>query len=213
MLIHYFMSIPPRLKEAEQVLKAEALSSRELMQLALAFVEKCRWEEGAVHAPYLYQVVELLLCRGLDPKEKRDGYDLLSALIYVEHGYAAADTLALLFEHGADPNWAPGKDEGAFEQIDFDVWFGALEQENRQTYDAWLHSWMVFLGYGSRIKQPVRIFKEYDSEELFDLKNCGSTETITAGCPWKMGGFVSASMTKKPCGRSQRCENGRTAPV
>lgn len=167
-LRNVLLPVPPRMEEAEQLLKTEKLSSQELTQIALAFINECRWEEGTAYAPYLYQVMGLLLRHGLDPKEKRDGYELLSALLFVEHEYAAADTLGLLLEHGADPNYKPNDDEGAFEMLDFDIWFGALEQYKRQTYDAWLHSWMVFIGWDATI--PVKVFREYDSEELFDLR-------------------------------------------
>jgi len=166
------LSVQPKMDEAEQLLQAQKHTQQELMQIALDFIDACRWEGGPIYAPYLYQVMELLLRYGLDPKEKRDGHRLLSALLYVEYGYTAADTLGLLFEHGADPNYEPDDDESAFEKADFDIWFGALEQYNRQTYDAWLHSWMVFIGYGATVpdgKPPLEVFREYDSEEWFDL--------------------------------------------
>lgn len=166
------LSLPPKMDEAEQLLQAQRLTQQELLQIALDFIDACRWEGGPIYAPYLYQVMGLLLRHGLDPKEKRDGYELLSELLFVEHEYAAADTLGLLLEHGADPNYEPDDDESAFEKADFDIWFGALEQNKRQTYDAWLHSWMVFIGYGATVpdgKPPLEVFREYDSEELFDL--------------------------------------------
>ena len=172
-LRNVLLSVPPDLNEAERLLRAETLSAQALMQIALAFIDACRWEEVADYTPYLYQVMELLLRHGLDPKEKRDGYELLSALLFVEHEYMAADTLGLLFAHGADPNYKPNDDEGAFEMLDFDIWFGALEQYKRGVYDAWLHSWMVFIGYGATVpegKPPIEVFREYDSEELFDLR-------------------------------------------
>ena len=166
------LAIPPMMEEAERLLKTEKYSSQELMQIALDFINACRWEGGPSYAPYLYQVMELLLRYGLDPKEKQDGHELLLALLFVEHEYMAADTLGLLLEHGADPNWGPVDNESAFEMLDFDIWFGALEQNKREVYDAWLHSWMVFIGYGAAApegKSPVEVFREYDSEELFDL--------------------------------------------
>ena len=66
--------------------------------------------------------------------------------------------------------------ETVFECIDEDIWFGAIEQEIRWRYDAWVHVWMVLLAYGGEIpgKGPmVETFREYGNymtDEKFDLK-------------------------------------------
>lgn len=94
---------------------------------------------------------------------------------YIDHEYVSADTLRLLLENGGDPNLRIDM-ESAFEEADFEVWFGAVEQEVRWRYDAWVHTWMVLLAYGGEIpgKGPmVETFREYGNhttDETFDLK-------------------------------------------
>jgi len=49
----------------------------------------------------------------------------------------------------------------------------ALEQELRWRYDSWKHVWMVLLAYGGAPqgkKSPLEVFREYYSNELFEIK-------------------------------------------
>ena len=75
-------------------------------------------------------------------------------------------------EHGGDPNLiVDGED--LFRHIDFDIRFDTVEQYMRWRFDAMVHMWMVLLSCGGKIegKVPaVQVFKEYDSDDLFDLR-------------------------------------------
>jgi hypothetical protein len=96
----------------------------------------------------------------------------MNQLLYVDNEYRGADTLALLLEHGGNPNLVIDG-ESIFEQIDFEIWFGSVEQYIRWRYDAWVHMWMVAVAYGGEITgkgHMVKVFNEYGSNELFNLQ-------------------------------------------
>ena len=92
------------------------------------------------------QVFELLLKYGLDPNAVCEGETVLSSVSGVYNEYIAADTMALLMEHGGNPSLAVSG-ESLSDRIDFDLMFGAFEQENRRIYDSVVHCWFVLLGY------------------------------------------------------------------
>ena len=125
------------------------------------------------------QVFELLLKYGLDPNAVCDGETVIGCTASVYNGYVAADTLALLMEHGGDPHISVDG-ECLFDQIDFAVMFDAFEQGNRKFYDATVHCWFVLLGYSDNQRQGkelVTVFSKRRSEcnledfKLSDLKN------------------------------------------
>lgn len=68
----------------------------------------------------------------------------------IRNEYIAADTLALLFEHGADVNLQINGSR-VFHNIDFDILFDAFNQNDRRYYDSLVHCWFVWLGYGARL--------------------------------------------------------------
>ena len=92
------------------------------------------------------QVFGLLLKYGLDPNAVCEGETVLSSVSGVYNEYIAADTMALLMEHGGNPSLAVSG-ESLSDRIDFDLVFGAFEQENRRIYDSVVHCWFVLLGY------------------------------------------------------------------
>lgn len=92
------------------------------------------------------QVFDLLLKYGLDPNAVCEGETVLSCVSSVYNEYIAADTLALLMEHGGNPSLVVSG-ESLSDRIDFDIMFGAFEQENRRIYDSIVHCWFVLLGY------------------------------------------------------------------
>ncbi|MBP3217582.1 MAG: hypothetical protein J6M46_04340 [Lachnospiraceae bacterium] len=116
------------------------------------------------HSTYLYEVMEFLLKFGLDPSYTVSGdYGLMDYICNTVNGYVAADTLRLLFENGGDPNLL--SDSGSiYDDIDFDIWFGALEMEDRRRYDSFVHCWMVMMGFGgkpSNGSSPLDLFNEW----------------------------------------------------
>jgi hypothetical protein len=191
-LLDALMTIPPDLATAEKLLQQECFSSDEVTKVAMRYADECFLDiadkfrtdpddrisfsgfmppPGVVpglHSTYLYDVVKLLLDYGLDPNAIIDEDNIMEMLLYVDNEYVAADTIALLLEHGGDPNQIIDG-ESVFQQIDFGIWFDAVELYIRWRYDAWVHIWMVLLAYGCK-DSGIKVFREYNSDTLFDLK-------------------------------------------
>lgn len=91
----------------------------------------------------------------------------------MDNGYLAADALVLLFEHGGNPNLVCDK-RSIFENVDFDVFFDAGEQQDRPRYSSLVHCWMVCLAFGGTLgsgKAPVEVFHGFDLKELKNHRN------------------------------------------
>ena len=198
------LQIPPDLTQIRKCLEAHHLSPADVNRLALCYVEEC-WEEGItcedgqtaydyhweeaclkpdMHSTYLYEIIKLFLDFGLDPNAMVDGYSILNELPNVVNEYVGADTLALLFEHGADPNLKYCDGENLFSELDFAVIFDAIEQYDRRRYDALVHSWFVFLGYGAvpdNGTSSVDLFNVIDTGKAFDLGELRNHRNYTFG--------------------------------
>ena len=119
--------------------------------------EELRYSESKLipdsYSANMLKVFKLLLKYGLDPnavcEDKGESDTILSCVEYVFNEYVAADTLALLIEHGGDP-FNNVSDESLFDAVDFDVIFGALNMEDRSIYDSMVHCWFVLLGYSDK---------------------------------------------------------------
>ena len=132
-----------------------------------------------IHSAKMPEIYELLLNHGLNPNAVCEGESIMRCASTVYNGYVAADTLALLIEHGGDP-YENADGEGLFESIDFDVMFDAANLENRAIYDSIVHCWFVLLAFlDNRCdgKELVTIFCErrskcnLDDFKISDLKN------------------------------------------
>lgn len=200
-LLDLLMVIPPKLKDAETFLQQHALSKESISKIGALYAERCQFEVGdafsipenrnrplgnsdfpkkilsGFHSTYIYEVTKLLLNFGLDPNaifwaSGYDYYNIMDALMYVDNEYVAADTMALLMQHGGDPNLHIDG-ETLYEMADFEVWFGSVEQQIRWRHDAWVHIWMVLTGYGGKINgrdDLITRFREYGSGEPFHLE-------------------------------------------
>ena len=123
----------------------------------------------------MLQVFKLLLKYGLDPNavcEDKCGSDtVLSCVEYVSNEYVAADTLALLIEHGGDP-YKNVSDESLFEEVNFDVFFGAFNMEDRSIYDSIVHCWFVLLGYSDKAGNSKDLLTAFGKRQCdCDLEN------------------------------------------
>ena len=183
--LDHLMVIPPDYTGAEQVIRDENLSPESVSRIGYAYADECfcdAWpdanypedlfENGIIqnrNSTNLYQVMEFLLRFGLDPNVCEDDMHLLVALRFVDNEYVAADTMALLLEHGADiASHTSG--ESIFQDIDFDVLFDAINQEIRHRFDTVVHCWLVMLGYGGWKQLPedcITLFREFESNQLF----------------------------------------------
>ena len=191
-LLDALMTIPPDLATAKKLLQQECFSSDEVTKVAMRYADECFLDIAdkfrtdpddrisfsgfmppagvipGLHSTYVYDVVKFLLDYGLDPNSIIDEDNIMEMLLYVDNEYVAADTIALLLEHGGDPNQIIDG-ESVFQQIDFGIWFDAVELYIRWRYDAWVHTWMVLLAYGCE-DPGIKVFREYNSDTLFDLK-------------------------------------------
>lgn len=202
-LFDLLMQIPPDLPRLREALREGCFSVDDINRLAIDFVEECQWEREDrpheqevgdyyweevktlpdLHSTYLYRIMELLLEFGRDPNAIVDGEPLLRWLPFIDNEYVGADTLALLFEHGTDPRLKDGDGESLFLDLDFDVCFSALEQRDRRAFDALVHSWLVYIGYGTRLEDgslPVDPLSA-DDETPFDLNDLRQHRNYTFG--------------------------------
>ena len=117
-------------------------------------------------------MIKLLLKYGLDPNLVVGEDNIMDCLKYVDNEFLAADTLALLLEHGGNPDIIiPYERESLFDLIAGDVFFDAIEQYDRYRFASLVHYLMVLIGYGASYREgQIQVFKEYDSPELFDLQ-------------------------------------------
>lgn len=182
----HLFQIPPEFAALSDI----NLSPAEATELGIAYAVECwgdmdsseddyssdgkyewYWREPEIipnrHSTYLYQVIEFLLKHGLDPNYSVPGdYGIMDYIANTVNGYVAADTLQLLFENGGDPNHI-SNGESFFDGIDFDIWFGAVEMEDRRRYDSLVHCWMVMIGYGGQPyngASPLDLFNEWHPE-------------------------------------------------
>lgn len=211
-LFDQLMQIPPDLASIGESLKAGEYSAEEISMAAAKYSDYCMIEvefdddgnyvdediakllPGEVlenHVSrYLYDVVSLLIPYGLDPNAvyggKFEKINIMAEMRFAGSGYIPADTLALLLENGGDPNL---RVDGIriFDDLDFDVCFGAIEQEIRPRYDSLVHCWFVMLGYGAMATDrdgnpiPLEVFPEYFTGKPFDVSKLKNHRNYTFG--------------------------------
>lgn len=178
------MVLPPDFDSVENLLSQDAYTVNNISKVGTDFawdcVEECweyYWENEVVrnenvipnlHSTYLCDVLTLLLQYGLDPNAVFEGNNIMDNLRYVDNGYVAADALVLLFEHGGNPNLICDG-PSIFSEIDFDVFFDAGEQPDRQRFSSLVHCWMVFLAFGATNpngSSPVTVSPGFDIRKL-----------------------------------------------
>ena len=131
-LFELLMQLPPDFAAAEALLKRGDFSPEEVTKVAICYAEEsamdiadtfCTSRDDCIsfsgvmppggvipgfHSTYVYEVVQFLLPFGLQPNgiysDGSDEYNIMDSLEYIENEYVAADTMALLMEHGGDPN-------------------------------------------------------------------------------------------------------------
>lgn len=158
------------LSALEHALSAERFSPDDLGAAAFLYVDECGFEmmdaslstpnsSGSVNPDFpsfqMPRKLALLLKAGMNPNqivhEAQDEDNLMYELRYIDNGYIAADSLAVLLEHNGNP-WLSLNGEPLAEQVGFDVAFDLQEQKNPQMLDALIHYWMVLLGFCDKEK-------------------------------------------------------------
>ena len=186
-LFDLLFAIPPEMVSAELYLQKNELTESEVTRVAIRYADECfcdagdfAWENNlphtekivpGLHSTHLYDVVNLLLRYGLDPNGVHDEDNVMDLLKYVDNELLAADTLALLLENGGKTNLGiPYTCGELFNEVNFDVFFDAVEQTDRVRYMSLVHYWLVLIGYGARCGEgKMQVFREYDSSDAFDL--------------------------------------------
>ena len=214
-LFDLLITIPPNWAAAEQFLDETKLTPREITRVALAYAGECFCEAGdyayerniphpasiipGLHSTYIYNIVEFLLHYGLEPNGIYEEDNIMEALRYVDNEFLAADALGLLLEHGGNYDLFTGSGcEPFFQSLDFDVYFDAIEQEDRQRYAAMVHCWMVAIGYGACCNGDKRsLFKEYGSSTQFDLQKLKNHRNYYFGVTHLEKGFAISIYDKE----------------
>jgi len=191
-LFDLLWQIPPDLEGAKAMLERGDCPAEQVSRVGARFAEECLYDiddlpernftcvrdsetepilHTEVQSAYLPQVTELLLSFGLDPNGiySENERNIMLSLKYNSNGYAAADTMALLLSHGG--RWdLEIAGEKLFDEIDFDVIFDAIEQEDHRKFDALVHVWMVMLGFGAKLedgKSAVDLFPDLDDDNCW----------------------------------------------
>lgn len=128
---------------------------------------------------HMLEAIRVLLEYGLDPNtiftealtdEITEEYNIMQSLRYIDNGYVAADTLALLLENGGNPSLII--DGNSFvRDVNFDLIFDLNNQEDRIRYDALVHFWMVLVGYGARLEHGEPCVDPCGDFDVGNLRN------------------------------------------
>lgn len=177
-LLQALLTLPTDLNAIKNLLKLGNFTSDEISRAGYDYAESCdyecfdyydeHWDEICcsdsevipnILSSSMYEIFELLLKYGLNPNAFCEGDNILHSVASVYNEFISADTLALLIEHGGDPNVLVGG-ESLFTRLDLDVMFDAFEQGNRRVFDSVVHCWMVLLGYSSeeKIRRSIDVF-------------------------------------------------------
>ena len=100
--------------------------------------------------------------------------------------------MTLLLENGGNINIICNG-ERLFDYVDFDVFFDSVEQEWRHRYASWVRCWMVMLGYGgwkNYKNDNIRLFKEYNTERIFDIEKLKNHRNYYFGLSSENGGTI-----------------------
>ena len=181
-ILEEMLQLPPDMTGLRALLEGEKPTSEQLAMTANQFMEIGCWREvdefvyahgrqpepAELHSTYIFSLMQLLLEYGLNPNLVIDGDNVMEWMGFVDFPYVSADTMRLFMEHGGDVDLIIAGDT-MFRPIDFDIVFGAIEQEDRQYYDCQVHLWLVLIGYGGMLPEnvcPLKM-KNGKSPEIF----------------------------------------------
>ena len=122
---------------------------------------------------YLYDLAKLFCEYGIDPNVNIEGENVMEKLQTIDYEYVVADVLKLFLDNGGNANLRIN-DESIFDEVDFDVFFYAVEQLQGMQYDVLIHYWMVFVGYGAKLengRDPVTLDSDCTLEMFKDHRN------------------------------------------
>lgn len=104
-------------------------------------------------------------------------YNIMTEIRHIDNGDIAPIIMRKLMECGGKPNLEINGEE-FFPELDFNIVFDVVEQENKRLFDIEFKIWLVLMGYGGYIKDhecPVKMKEGYTQEifknfEDFDYK-------------------------------------------
>ncbi len=181
--------------ELTRRLKAGEFSCEDINRATLRYVDDCihpgehheDWDHDSIDEKYafgedisglesshLLEAMRILLDFGLDPNYSTDGDitgNIMWGMHFVFNGYQAADAVALMLEHGGDPNlelngWR------LIDDLCVDIsWFLGGDEDSRYIADSFMKYWMVFVGYGAKWEDGSEIVKTYANFQIEDFRD------------------------------------------
>ncbi|MBQ8314057.1 MAG: hypothetical protein IJX84_12745 [Clostridia bacterium] len=122
---------------------------------------------------HMLEALECLLEHGLDPNvlydEDTNKSNIMSELRFVENGYIAADSLALLLSHGGNPS-IQIDGTSLIRDINTDLLLDLNNQIDRTRFDALVHYWMVLVGYGAKLEDGSESIDMCPGHDVSELK-------------------------------------------
>ncbi len=126
------------------------------------------------YSSHMLEALNCLLEHGLNPNmlygKDPDQSNIMSELRYVENGYLAADSLALLLDHGGNPSIRING-VSLIRDVNFDLLFDLNNQTNRARYDSLVHYWMVLVGFGAKLEDGGESIDLCPGHNVSELKN------------------------------------------
>ena len=214
-LLEHLTALPTDLVRIEEDLKSGKYSKEEITKAVYGYLDACcreaidfyenTFEDGryseAVLVPGLIstnmpEVFSLLLKYEFDPNVTVNEKTIIQAVSEVYNGYVAADTLRILFDNGANPEYSTDN-KTLFSNILFDIWLAGIEQRDRRIYDSIVHSLLVTAAYSAFGKNVFHLFpkqrseteiKEFEIEDFKEHQNYtyGLSNVETDGEEWSL---------------------------
>ena len=157
----------PSLERIEAYIKSNGMSGEEVTLVAARLLyeysfepEDFEWQNGRKPEPHelvssgFVELFELFIRCGFDPclvvyEDENHWFNVLDELFTFDNSAVSLPIAEKLLKLGGDPN-VMLDDETLFDRVDFDIVFGAVEQENRERYNGWVRFWFLLMGYGGR---------------------------------------------------------------
>ena len=152
-----------RTKEIEEFFNQNTVSGEDVTYVATMLAERGCFEAERLADAFARErwlnLFDLLILHGLNPNliirgEDGERYNLLHSLFDCACIDLVLPLYKKLLDHGADPNIRLDG-EALFECVDFDVLFGAIEQEDARIYASWVKLWLLLLAYGGKTSSQI----------------------------------------------------------
>ena len=186
-LLQALMELPADLTQAEEILQRNVLNEDVISTIGFVYSYFCfythhdffeddltpdesyyyflnpnRTPDPSIPGADMPEIFRLLLRYGMNPNAVFEGETVLSNVLYCRNGYAAADTVQILLDHGADPLLLTEDLESEFDHLDVDIYYDSIELKNRPTYDSMIHCWLVMIAHLHNLYKGREIITVYN---------------------------------------------------